>query len=297
MNVNRREAILATSALAGSLALGGASSYASGIADDASLPGKTPHTKFAVNLEAWFRKLKFIDRLRRSAEWGYPAVELWDWRSKNIDEINRVRKECKIEIAQFTAWGFTPGLNDPNNHPAFLKAVEEACHVAHKLECRKMCVVAGNDQPGMTQQQMHLNVIEGLKRAAPIVEKYKVMLILEPMNIRVDHKGHCLYGSEPGVKICRAVNSPYVKLLFDLYHNQITEGDLARHVKEGFDQLGYVQVADNPGRNEPGTGEVCYARVYKELYDLGYHDFVGLECWPKESDESAAKRVFESDWR
>ena len=112
------------------------------------------------------------------------------------------------------------------------------------------------------------------------------MLILEPMNIRVDHKGHCLYGSPAAVRICREVNSPMVKINWDLYHMHISEGDLCGHLKEGFDQVGYLQLADHPGRHEPGTGEIYYPRVLREAYDLGYRDYVGLECnrpgpsWP-----------------
>ena len=123
------------------------------------------------------------------------------------------------------------------------------------------------------------------------------MLILEPMNIRVDHKGHCLYGSEASVAICRAVNSRHVKLNWDLYHMHITEGDLCRRLKQGFDQVGYLQLADNPGRNEPGTGEIFYPRVLKEAWDLGYRGYVGLECNPRQGEDLAARRVHDADWR
>jgi hydroxypyruvate isomerase len=121
------------------------------------------------------------------------------------------------------------------------------------------------------------------------------MLILEPMNIRVDHKGHCLYGSEAAVRICREVNSPMVKINWDLYHMQISEGDLCGRLRDGFDQVGYLQLADHPGRNEPGTGEVYYNRVLKEAYDLGYHDYVGLELRPKTSELAAAQAVAKAD--
>jgi hydroxypyruvate isomerase len=186
-------------------------------------------------------------------------------------------------------------MNDPKNHDKFLKEVEASCAVAKKLRCRKMTVVGGNDQRGMTQEQMHQNIIDALRRAASIAEAHQVMLILEPMNVRVDHKGHCLYGSPPAVRICREVNSPYVKINWDLYHMQISEGDLCGHLREGFDQLGYLQLADHPGRNEPGTGEVHYNRVLKEAYDLGYRDYVGLELRPKSTELAAARAVAAAD--
>ncbi len=263
--------------------------------EDTGRLGRTPHTRFAVNVEMWWTKLPFLDRVRAAASFGFPAIEFWPWRGRDVDAVAALAKELKIEIAQFTAWPFEPGMNDPKNHAAVEKEIEASCQVAKKLDCRKMCVVGGNDQPGMTQPQMHENIITALKRVAPIAEQYEVMLILEPMNIRVDHKGHCLYGSPAAVRICREVDSKYVKINWDLYHMQISEGDLCGHLKEGFDQVGYLQLADHPGRNEPGTGEVHYNRVLRQAHELGYRDFVGLECRPKTTELAAAKGVAAAD--
>ena len=262
---------------------------------DVSRIGKTPHTKFAVNIEMWFTKLPFIKRMEAAAALGFPAVEFWPLAGKDIDAVSDKAAELKIEIAQFTAWGFKPGLNNPANHSSFVKAVEGSCKAAKKMRCRLMTVVGGDDQPGMTQKQMHRNIIKGLKLAAPVAEENGIVMILEPMNIRVDHKGHCLYGSPPAIEICKEVNSPSVKINWDLYHMQITEGDLCGRLKEGFDQVGYLQLADHPGRHEPGTGEIHYNRVLRAAHDLGYRGFVGLECRPRENELAAARRVAAAD--
>jgi hydroxypyruvate isomerase len=281
------------------LAAAGAAAYStSARADDekenATL-GKTPHTRFAVNVEMWWTKLPFPERIRQAAALGFPAVEFWPYENKDIDATRRLCDELNVAIAQFTAWGFTPGMNDPKNQDRFVKKIEEACKIAHRLNCDLMTVVGGNDQPKMTQEQMHENIITALKRAAPIAEAEKVTLILEPMNIRVDHKGHCLYGSGPTVRICRAVNSPNVKINWDLYHMHISEGDLCGHLKDGFDQVGYLQLADHPGRNEPGTGEIHYPRVLRQAYELGYRGYVGLECRPATTELAAAQAVARAD--
>ena len=253
-------------------------------------------TKFAANCEMWWGKIrKFTDRLEAAAKLGFDAVEFWPWRNKDLNAVADTCKTHGIKIVQFTAWGFTPGMNDPKNHNHLVEEVEASCETAKKLDCKMMCVVGGNDIRGMSQQQMHENIIVGLKKIAPIAEKHDMTLILEPMNIRVDHKGHCLYGSEPGVKIIRAVGSTHIKLLFDLYHNHITEGDLCGHIRDGFKELGYVQVADHPGRTEPGTGEIHYNRVYKELWALGYRGYVGVECRPAKTEEIATEGVTKSD--
>lgn len=280
---------------AGALAVVSGFSSRRASARDPALPGRTKNTRFACNVEMWFSKLPFPERIAAAAKLGYPAVELWDFRSKDVDAVAATARAANIEIAQFTAWGFSPGLNETKNHDAFLKQLEEACGVAKKWRCRKATVVAGNDVPGLSQEQMLAHVTAALKRAAPIAEANDLMLILEPMNVRVDHKGHCLYGSENAVKICREVASTHVKINWDLYHMQISEGDLCRRLREGFDQVGYLQIADNPGRNEPGTGEVNWTRVFQEAKALGYDDFVGLECNPKDGEETAARRIHAAD--
>jgi hydroxypyruvate isomerase len=261
--------------------------------------GSTTKTRFAVNVEMWWANpmTPFLDRIRRTAELGFPAIEFWPLKGKDLPAIAALTKELGIEVAQFTAWGFKPGMNDPKNHGDFEAAIIEACSAAKQLRCKLATVVAGDDIPGMSQEQMHANVIKALKRVAPIAEQNDLTLILEPMNIRVDHKGHCLYGSGPTMRIIEEVGSTHVKINWDLYHMQITEGDLCGHLKEGLESkaIGYLQLADHPGRHEPGTGEVHYNRVLKEAYDLGYRGYVGLECRPLKDEVTAARRVAAAD--
>jgi hydroxypyruvate isomerase len=297
MSLDRRS-FLGSSALAAGATLGGAVMAADETTDaDRAKIGRTPHTEFAVNIEMWFRRLPFMERIKASAALGFPAYEFWPYEPhrERLDEIAQLSKELGIACAQFTAWGFSPGMNDPKNHDAFVEKMEDACQAAKRLNCKLMTVVAGDDIRGISQREMHENVIKALKSAVPICEKHGVTMILEPMNIRVDHKGHCLYGSTDALRICREVNSKYCKINWDLYHMQISEGDLCGHLKEGIDQIGYLQLADHPGRNEPGTGEVHYNRVLKQAHDLGYRGFVGLECVPKTDELTAAKRVAAAD--
>jgi hydroxypyruvate isomerase len=259
--------------------------------------GSTTKTRFAVNVEMWWTGLPFLDRIRRTAELGFPAIEIWPLKGKDLPAVAALTKDLGVEIAQFTAWGFKPGMNDPANHGDFEAAIIEACSAAKLLRCKLATVVAGDDIPGMSQEQMHANVIKALKRVAPIAEQHDLTLILEPMNIRVDHKGHCLYGSAPTMRIIEEVGSTHVKINWDLYHMQITEGDLCGHLKQGLESkaIGYLQLADHPGRHEPGTGEVHYNRVLKAAYDLGYRGYVGLECRPLKDEVTAARRVAAAD--
>jgi hydroxypyruvate isomerase len=300
MSLDRRT-FLGSSALAAGTALGSAVMAAdeTPAGDERAKIGRTPHTKFAVNIEMWFRRLPFMERIKASAALGFPAYEFWPYEPhrQRLDEIAELSKDLGIACAQFTAWGFSPGMNDPKNHDAFVEKMDDACQAAKRLNCKLMTVVAGDDIRGISQREMHENVIKALKSAVPICEKHDVTMILEPMNIRVDHKGHCLYGSAPTMRIIKAVDSPAVKINWDLYHMHITEGDLCGHLREGFaaDAIAYIQIADHPGRNEPGTGELNYSRVFKELKALKYEGFVGLELVPKTTEAAAAQAVYAAD--
>ncbi len=295
MSISRRHFLGGTAASVPTLGLLSAPVQAAEESKRPEQPGKTPNTKFAVNVEMWWRKLPFLDRLEAAAKLGFPAVEFWPWRGKNTNAIADTCERLGLEVAQFTAWGFKPGLNDPKNHNRFVEEIEASCETAKQLHCKLMTVVGGDDIQGLSQEQMHENIVDGLNKAAPIAEKHQITLILEPMNIRVDHKGHCLYGSAPTVRIINAVGSKFVKINYDLYHMQITEGDLCGHLRESKDAIGYVQLADHPGRNEPGTGEIHYPRVLKEVKAIGYTGLVGLECRPKGSEEDAAFAVWQAD--
>ncbi len=258
-------------------------------------PGRTPNTKFAVNVEMWFGKGSFVDKIQKAAALGFPAIEFWPYENKPIPEAARLLKDNGMAVSQFTAWGFGSELNHPQyDHRPFLKKIKESCDVADQLECQLFTVVVGNDIPGYTKEQMHEAAIKGLKLAAPICEDRGKTIIIEPMNPR-NHPGHCLYGSRDAIRICQAVDSPNVKINWDLYHMQIVEGDLCMRLREGFPYIGYIQLADNPGRHEPGTGEICYRRVFQEIKALAYPGFVGLECTPQKSDFTAATRVYEAD--
>lgn len=258
-------------------------------------PGNTPNTKFAVNVEMWFGNRPFLEKIQLASEMGFPAIEFWPYENKPIQEAAKLLKDRGVAVSQFTAWGFGTKLNNPNfNHQEFVKKIEQSCDVADEIDCDLFTVVVGNDIPGRSKSEMHAAAIKGLKMAAPICEQRKKTMIIEPMNPR-DHPKHCLYGSSDAIKICKAVGSPSVKINWDLYHMQIVEGDLCMKMREGFDYIGYLQLADNPGRHEPGTGEINYTRVFEEIKALHYSGYVGLECRPKEGEHIAASRIYQAD--
>ena len=301
--MNRRKfltagaALAGTSSLPGALPLNGSSLRHDPAIEDGGRPGADTRHEFAINVEMWFGGMSFLEKVQATADLGFKWIEFWPWTNKDLDGLVRLCKKTGLQVAQFTAWGFNPGMNNPDNHDRFEKQILEACRAANKIGAPMATVVAGNNQNGMSQEQMLDGVRDGLKRGAPIAEDHNVMLIVEPMNPR-NHGGHCLYGSTDAVRICRQVDSSHVKINWDLYHMQIVEGDLCKMLEEGWDQVGYLQLADNPGRNEPGTGEINYGRVFQAAWDLGYRKPIGVECSPASPPLEAARRLAAADrWR
>ena len=156
-------------------------------------------------------------------------------------------------------------------------------------------MVAGEETAGYTLDEQNQAVIDALKAAAPLMEAAGVTIILEPLNLLVNHPNQLVSTSAHAARILKAVGSPNVKMLFDVYHQQITEGNLSGNIKAYKDLIGYYQIADHPGRHEPGTGEIQYAHVFRTIHDAGYKGVIGLELSPKSDPIAALKAVREAD--
>ena len=260
------------------------------------LPGRTPNTTFAVNLEMWFQG-PMEQRVEQAAELGFPAVEFWPYQNRNIPAIAKRLNKHNMTCSQFTVWPFGKELNNPQaGAERFLQAVEESCAVAAQLPgCELFTAVVGNNIDGLSKKEMHAAAVDKIKQAVPILERHKKTIIIEPMN-PYNHPGHCLYGSKDSIAICRAIGSEWVKLNWDLFHMQRYEGNLIDNLRKGKDFIGYFQLADSPDRNEPGTGEVNYTEVFKAIKEIGYQRPVGLECFPEDADVvRAAQRIHAVD--
>jgi hydroxypyruvate isomerase len=171
---------------------------------------------------------------------------------------------------------------NPAEREGFLQEINLAVEAAKKLDCKKLLVLTGNELGGMSREQQTSNVVAGLRAAAPILEKNGMTAIVEVLNTFVDHAGYFLYYIRDGAEIVDRVGSPNVKLLFDLYHTQIMEGNLISNLRTYIEHVGHFHVGDHPGRNEPGTGEINFRNVFKAIYELGdqYTGYVALEFRP-----------------
>ncbi len=241
-----------------------------------------------------FNKMPVLDRLRKVAEAGFTHYEFWPFKDKDIDAMVKLNKELGLVPTQFSAfWGIT----HPEKKEPFLAALKSCLPVAEKLGVKKLCVVAGEVDSRLTHDEQDAAIIDALKAGNEIVTPAGIMIILEPLNVLVDHPRQHVIHSAHAAKILTAVGSPNVKMLFDCYHQQISEGNLTGNIRKYKDLIGYYQVADHPGRNEPGTGEVNYAHVFRQIHDVGYKGAIGLEFRPKADPFAALKAVREADAR
>ena len=227
-------------------------------------------------IEMLFKELPFEERIAAAAEAGLTAVEFWRFADKDLDAINAARMKAGMAIAGIVCDTGGP-LVDPANREALPKAVEESLAAAKLLDCKTMIVTTGQERPGVSRAEQHGSIVEGLKLAAPAVERAGVTLVLEPLNILVNHKGYYLSTTAEGVQILDEVGSPNVKLLYDVYHQQITEGNLIDTITANAEKIGHFHVADVPGRNQPGTGEINYDKVFEAIARTSYSGHVGLE--------------------
>jgi hydroxypyruvate isomerase len=283
-----RRAFLAGSAAAAcAVTVPGRASHAARAAAD-----ETTWLTYAVNVEMFWNKLPFLERLKKVAEAGFTHYEFWQFKTKDIPAIDKASRELNLTPVQFSAyWGIT----DPKRKEPFLQTVDDAIEVAEVLGVKKLCVVAGEVVKGLEREAMFDAVVDALKSAAEKVKEHDITLILEPLNVLVDHPDQFIVTSKDAAAVIDAVGSANVKILFDVYHQQISEGNLSGNIKKYLPKIGYFQIADHPGRFQPGTGEINYPYVLRLIHDLGYKDVIGLEMKPKGDPMEALKQLREAD--
>jgi hydroxypyruvate isomerase len=245
---------------------------------------------FALSVMLWtvFTDLPFEERLAKVAEAGYSNVELVGeynkdhWTPADFDRANAARKRLGIQF-DATA-GLHNGITNPATHGAFLAELQQALTPMETLACPAMIVLSGNVVPTLTHAAQHDACIEALKRAARLVEGRQiagqpVRLLLECIHLE-ENPHYFLTSANEAIEIVRAVNHPQVQFLYDIYHEQMSFGNLIDKLDKHIDVIGLVHIADVPGRHQPGTGEINYGNIYKKLAELNYRHNVAMEFLP-----------------
>jgi hydroxypyruvate isomerase len=226
-----------------------------------------------------------LDQLRFMADEGFTAFEDNGMRDRPVELQERMAREMErlglamgVFVAHTIAWT-EPTLTTGNaGHRArFLEEIRASVDVARRVRAKWLTVVPGHVDARLELSFQTAHVIETLKRAAEILEPHGLAMVLEPLNTLRDHPGMFLTRVPQTFMICGAVGSPACKILFDLYHQQITEGNLIPNVDAAWNEIGYFQVGDNPGRREPTTGEINYRNVFRHIHGKGFTGIVGME--------------------
>jgi len=225
-----------------------------------------------------------IDQLNFMADNGFKAFEDNGMKNRSISmqekigsTLNKRNMSMGVFVAHKIYWN-EPNLasGNKNKRQEFLKYITESVDVAKRVNAKWMTVVPGHKDLRLNLSYQESNVIDSLKFACDILEKHNLVMVLEPLNFR-DHPGLFLTESPQAYRICKAVNSKSCKILFDIYHQQIQEGNLIPNIEKCWSEIEYFQIGDNPGRKEPTTGEINYKNVFKYIHEKGYGGILGME--------------------
>ncbi len=225
-----------------------------------------------------------LDQLMFMADQGFTAFEDNEMKSRSVstqEAMAKVMSDKGLDMGVFVAhkiYWKEPNLagGDESLRQEFLEDIKSSIDVAKRVNAKWMTVVPGHVDLSKDMGYQTANVIETLKQASAILESHRIIMVLEPLNFR-DHPGLFLTKAAQAFQICKAVNSPSCKILFDIYHQQIQEGNLIPNIEACWDEIAYFQIGDNPGRNEPGTGEINYQNVFNYIHDRGFRGILGME--------------------
>ena len=242
-----------------------------------------------------------IDQLSFMADQGFMAFEDNGMKGRSIstqNQMSAIMEKRNIEMGVFVAHDIywqKPNLASGNLElrNEFLRHIKESIEVAKRVNAKWMTVVPGFVDLRKNMSYQTANVIESLKQASDILEPHGLVMVLEPLNFR-DHPGLFLSESPQAYQICKAVNSPSCKILFDIYHQQIQEGNLIPNIEASWNEIGYFQIGDNPGRNEPTTGEINYKNIFKYIHSRGFNGILGMEHGNSQPNKEGEQAVIEA---
>lgn len=238
--------------------------------------------KLSVCTDAVFENRPLREACEEVLRLGYDTIEFWLYKDKDLDELVSIQKETGLKVAAICTDFIS--LTVPEKREEYRQALSQTIQAAKKLGCKVIISQTGAEEPWSRELQ-HESIVEGLRSFVPMLEENDVTLAFEPLNIRVDHAGYYLTSSDECAQIIDKVGSKNVKMLFDIYHQQITEGDIIRRIRRYISYIAHFHTAGNPGRHELYNSELDYARVFREIEALGYEGYVGLEYFPTEPIE------------
>ncbi|HSO74664.1 MAG TPA: TIM barrel protein [Blastocatellia bacterium] len=246
--------------------------------------------RLSVCIDMILTEVPFLDRMDRIKKLGYPAFEFWEWKNKDVDAILRKKNELGLEIATIMGSGWKH-MNSEEARRTFVSEIQASLVTAKRLGVKTLIVTTGFEDKRIPRAEQHANYVAAFKAAVPLAEQAQITLVLEPLNIKVDHPGYYLQTAKEGFEMIDEVGSPALKMLFDIYHHQIMEGNVIADITKNIAKIAHFHIADVPGRHEPGSGEINYANVFRAIAATGYQGFVGLEYKPSRDADETLREV------
>jgi hydroxypyruvate isomerase len=254
--------------------------------------------KYGLCLEMVYTSLPLEERIRKAADVGFKFAEMWfvDWTWKGQPEpLAKIAQQAGITLTN-TVIGAPDGsigggLTNPANRAQWLERTKMTLAFNKAAGIPATIVCTGNTVAGMSHEQMLASVADGVKATVELAEKSGITLLLEPLNLPYDHAGYFLGSSDAGAELCRKIQSPKFKLLYDCYHMQIMEGDMVNHIQRNIDVIGHFHSAGVPGRHELFNGETNYPFVIGQIEKMGYQGVFGLEFAPSMDDTESLKKT------
>ena len=257
--------------------------------------------KKSVCIEMLFTEVPIKERFGLAKKSGFDYIEFWSWQDKDVQKIKELCRANDLKIASFSGdQDFS--MIDPNQKADYVAFVQESIEIAKILNCENLVIhsnalgengVVINHYPDIADPNKIAAMLDVLKTLASAAERSNVTLVLEALNTMVDHSGNFLASTRQAAELIESVNSSHIKILYDIYHMQIMEGNLINTLNQYIDTIGYIHIADVPGRHEPGTGEINFANVIKTLEKLKYDGIIGFELAPLQDSSTAIQRIID----
>ncbi|MBL8995415.1 MAG: TIM barrel protein [Spirochaetia bacterium] len=243
--------------------------------------------RFTPCLECFFKKESPEERIVRFKKIGFRAFEMWGWWDKDLNALEKSIRSNGLPLVSLVQPFVS--LVDPALRGEYLAKLDETIEAAKKLGAVKIISQTGRELPGVAHDEAREFLIETLRQGSKKLEKAGVTLIIEPINT-IEMPGYFLTRSSDAFHICQKVASPNVKFVFDIYHQQIMEGNLSENIRRTLPEIAHFHFADHPGRHEPGTGEINLANVFRAIEKAGYSGDMGIELFPSHEDHEKILR-------
>lgn len=257
----------------------------------------------SINLEVIYFEQPFEERFAAAKRDGFTSIEFWGWEDKNLDQVKNLLETNGLKITGMGGDG-PYSMCEPAEKKEYIAYVERAIEAAKKVGCPSLIIhsdaLQASPQYAKPLQKDYsfttkiCTMFDTLKTIAPMAEKAGITFVLESLNAVKDHCGNFLKDTGTAGDLVRAVGSPNVKILYDAYHMYLEEGKICETLKANMDVIGYIHIADAPGRNEPGTGAINYRNVLDCLAGLGYDGAVGFELYPANGTAKAITAIKEA---